>query len=270
MRIYVQKVNKILYFLCAGSGRKLKTYTDTQGNPVPFKWTPGYVSATLAEAWADVLRTKAQAKYNKTENPNILPQPTPVPSKSKNFAYTSIRLTSDFTGAIPEIPTAGTLLQSVQANAVPVPAVQPQQQVTNPFVTTTSVPVSGAREQQAPPTTNPFVTTQVPVSGARAAEVPPAAVATTAPVSGARTGGAVAASAGVPPGPQQADELQAKLQQLQKQLTDLEALKAQLDAQSKSGAAAGSRRKMLDSGLPGWDPGMLLEKVQLDSIEGIT
>lgn len=258
-----------MYFLCAGSGRKLKTYTDTQGNPVPFKWTPGYVSATLAEAWADVLRTKAQAKYNHTENPNILPQPTPVPSKSKNFAYTSIRLSSDFTGEIPEIPTAGTLLQSAQANAVPVPAVQPQQ-VTNPFVTTTSVPVSGAREQQAPPTTNPFVTTptQVPVSGARAAEVPPAAVATTSQVSGARTGGAVATSAGTPPGPQQADELQAKLQQLQKQLTDLEALKAQLDAQSKSGAAAGSRRKMLDSGLPGWDPGMLLEKVQLDSIEG--
>jgi hypothetical protein len=150
--------------------------------------------------------------------------PTPGPSKSKNFAYTSIRLSSEATG-MPVVPTGGDLIQSVQPASVPVPPVG------NPFTTTTSVPVSGARP------------------------VP-------APVSGARPG--------VPPSPQQSDELQAKLQQLQKQLEELEALKAELDASKAvgGGTAAGSRRKLLDSGLPGWDPGMLLEKVQLDSVEG--
>jgi len=59
------------------------------------------------------------------------------------------------------------------------------------------------------------------------------------------------------------------LQQLQKQLEELEALKAELDASktataegSGGGTTAGSRRKLLDSGLPGWDPGVLLEKVR--------
>jgi len=227
-----QKAKKfsLLYF-CAGAARKLKSYTDTNGNPVPFKWTPGYVSATLAEAWADVLRTKAQAKYNKSDVPQVLPQPVPGPSKSKNFAYTSIRLSSDATG-MPDVPTGGDLLPITQGPPV-------QQQVANPFATTTSVPVSGARP--VAPTPNPFATTT--------------------------------AGTGNPHSPEQSDELQAKLQQLQKQLEELEALKAELDASKTStegggGTTAGSRRKLLDSGLPGWDPGMLLEKVQLDSLEG--
>ena len=234
------------FFLSAGATRKLKSYTDANGNPVPGKWTPGYVSATLADAWAEVLKTKAQAKYNHSETPMVLPMPAPGPSKSKIFAYTSIRLSTDFTGAPAVVPTGGDLLQTVTTTSVPVPPVQ--QQVANPFATTTSVPISGARPVAVAPVTNPFITTQVPVSGAPAE-------------------GAVVAA--VPPSPRQSDELQAKLQQLQKQLQELEALKAQLDTNKPAAAAAGSRRKMLDSGLPGWDPGCLrryswiLLKVQL-------
>jgi len=116
---------------------------------------------------------------------------------------------------------------------------------------------------------SPFVTTAVPVSGAQVANP---FVTTTVPVSGARSGGAVAAGTGTPPSPEQPHELQAKLQQLQKQLEELEALKAELDASKTTtvesdDGTADSRRKLLDSGTPGWDPGMLLEKVQLDSVE---
>lgn len=192
------------------------------------KYQPGYVAAALADAYADVLRAKAQHKYNQSL-PNItLTQAMPVPagpSKSKTFAYTNIRLTAQATGEAPPPP--------------PPPQAGPSffQTVPSPFVTQqlpSAAAVSGARESpfvtsSAAVPASPFVTQQ------QQGVVPP--LTTTA---------AVASPA----------DLEAKLADLQAQLKQLQDLEDQIMAMK-----AGSTRRLLDSGLPGWDNGVLMQKV---------
>lgn len=170
------------------------------------KYSPGYVAATMADAFADMIRSKAKAKYNKTE---VLPQPQPSPSKEKEFAYTSIRL------------------KSSEQNAAPTPA----------------------------PTLIPFTNSQVAVSGPRGSGSVDSPLITQQ-VSGQTQPFVTAQSDDVNAKMQALEE---EMQQLAKMKEEMEALKREIEAE-KNGE---SRRRLLDSGLPGWDPGTLLEKVGL-------
>ena len=173
----------------------------------------------MADALADVLRAKAEYKYAK--EPEVIPTVTPVPSKSKTFAYTNIRLSTQATGAAPP-PTLppGTFLEAA----------------TNPFLTQQQgggkVPVSGMRA--------PLVTQQ--------AQVPPLAAA--APLQ-TQTAAAAAAAPN--------KELEAKLAEFQAQLKQLQELEEQLKVLKGPTAT----RRLLDAGTPGWDSGVLVEKVGL-------
>lgn len=176
----------------------------------------------MQEAWADVMRTKAQGKYNKTESTIISPTvvPTPVPSKSKEFAYTNIRLSTSLSGSLmplspphpsppPPPPAPPTLLEAVAVPGAPAPV--------NPFITQTVVPAPGAAAVAAAPLVTQEVTTAAETSA-----------------------------------------LQAKLAELQAQIEELKALKEGTAHPEPTGTTA---RRLLDTGLPGWDPGALLEKV---------
>ena len=181
-----------LRILFAGS-RKLQEYSNYE-DPANRKWSPGYVSATLAEAYADALRVKAQGLFNKTM-PQVMPMPTPGPSKSKDFAYTSIRLSTQATGIpvpAPPPPPPTALIESVNQQQ------QPTSASYNPFVTQNVSPtqVSGVRETAAVPP----VTVQ-PVT------VPPVTVTVA----------------------QQTLDLQTKLAELKAQMAQLEVQKAQLE-----------------------------------------
>lgn len=86
-----------------------------------WKWSPGYVSATLADALAQVMQIKAQGKYNRTLptiiSPTFTSSPTPVKTASKTFAYTSIKLNVEAAAnAVPSLspsPSPSPLLASV-------------------------------------------------------------------------------------------------------------------------------------------------------------
>ena len=167
------------------------------------------------------MRTKAQGKFNKTEPPMVLPSVIPAPSKSKEFAYTNIRLSASVTGGVPSPPPNMTVLLESLATATAAPTAS-----TTPFITQTVVPAAQAAA------TSPFVTT------------PGAATAAQATATSTET-----------------SELQAKLAELQAQIEQLKGLKKGTPPPPPAVATPGRRLKA-DTGLPGWDAGALLEKVQ--------
>lgn len=111
--------------------RHLNTIHDTNNT---VKWSPGFVSATFAEALADVLRTNAQAKANIFSSAHDEDTPEPVGGKSKSaskdFVYTSIRLTTSAsdteddeeqgdttstTSSLPPVEASGVTTAQIQA-----------------------------------------------------------------------------------------------------------------------------------------------------------
>ena len=246
--------------------RKLKGYDNsTSSYSHPFfstrKWTPGYVSATLADALADVLRISANAKaelLTKEKNfTQVLPTPTqspaPIKSKSKDFAYTSIRLNAQ--ASAPEIlpmsffPSPPPMPMPMP---VPMPVPVPVSVLTPPppsallesVPAASPVTASGAR-------TSPFVTTETnPTTSGVHLDIPnPTYVHYTPPIPENQ--------------PASMDQLSSKLAELQAQLIELEAQKrALISAKTNMTIAKNtSRRRLLDSGAPGWDVGTLFNKV---------
>jgi hypothetical protein len=115
----------------------------------------------MADAWADVLRSKASQNIAAA---TAAGQPG---GKSKSFSYTNVQLNSNGGATAVEAATAAAILKNPEkVGLIPVqqvvlpPATQPP---SSPF-TTQNVPVSGARPaEQSPP---PFTT--------EAAAAPPA------------------------------------------------------------------------------------------------
>jgi hypothetical protein len=132
--------------------------TSSQGSSIMsgWKWSPGYVSATLADAIAQVMQIKAQGKYNRTLptiiSPTFTPSPTPIKTASKTFAYTSIKLNVE-----------------AAANAVPTLSPSPSP---SPLLAATSVPtaVSGAASTNA--AVSGAASTNAAVSGATVTKTP--------------------------------------------------------------------------------------------------
>lgn len=207
------------------------------------KYQPGYVAATLADAYAEVIRAKA-SKYNKTE---AAPQATvlaaaSLPQKSKNFAYTNIRLTTAASGALAPPPPPPPLLET--ASITPPFIVQQQQQVP-------PVVVSGPRQHPAT-TQSPLVTNTVPAL----VPVPITQQTASSPLVTQNTATTSTSTA--------SPEVQKKLAELDAQLQQLKELQAQLQAMK---TASSPGRRLMDSGMPGWDSGALFEKV-LNVLEG--
>ena len=192
---------KILYLYSADVQKRKLLYDEPQR-----KYYPGYLAATMADAFADLIRAKADAKYNKTQ---VMPQPQPAPSKEKSFAYTSIRLSSSEQGRAPT-PAPTLLPESVPEVAISGP--RGPTSINSPLVT-----------QQTQSGSQPFVTSQSrdDIDTKMA-------------------------------------ELEAEMSELSRMKEEMEALKKQIEQEKQGGPS----RRLLDSGAPGWDPGVLLEKVR--------
>jgi len=184
---------------------------------------------TLADAWANLITAKANYKYNKNQTLPTNVLPTSVPAPSKSKTFAYTNIRL-----------------SSQATGTPTPTPTPPPSglldsiAGNPLVTQ-DVPVSGARAQD------------VPVSGARPVVVPPLTTNTAAAGATATAGTAATTS-----------DIDAKLAELQAQLAQIQSLEEEIKA-LKTGAAT---RKLLDSGLPGWDSGVLLQKVLHNDAQG--
>lgn len=139
--------------------------TSSQGSSIMsgWKWSPGYVSATLADAIAQVMQIKAQGKYNRTLptiiSPTFTPSPSPLKTASKTFAYTSIKLNVEAAAnALPSLspspsPSSPPLLASTSVPTAVSGAASTNNAVSGATVTKTpleTVPTSGRKLLGAP------------------------------------------------------------------------------------------------------------------------
>lgn len=195
------------------------------------------IANTLAEALADVMRTKAEAKFQETvARQQVAPSP---PMKTKDFSYTSIRFKTyddkDQQDAAASSDKDRQFIERLQDTVIN------SQQRDDDEVGVSSSSNGGGRYNTRMPKLTKIDT---PVSSPQKSE----------PVK--KKNRDAKEDAGEE---RLEDELDAKLAAIEKEMNELQQLKQEI-ASMKSSSTTERRRRLLDSGLPGWDAGKLLYK----------